>query len=482
MQTGWRIATLPVSRPQFWWLCFGLLALSFLPSLRFYYVGEEAILPLTSLEMGFRGDWLHHTIYGLPVGHNPLFNWLLIPLASMAGWEHGLLLSRVLMVASCLLTALILASLARRLFGDPGFAAFAAVIYLSLGDLFLWRGALAYVDPLFGLFVFGSIASLWLACEKRSMAWLLMAMAALTAAFLTKTLTAYVFYAASGFVLLFRSEYRRFLLRPASIAVHAAGLGAAAYWLGVVVGGQGHSRWMLQEVLLKLMPEGAGAYLRRLVAYPADVLVRLSPPCALALYVIVRKRVTAPEVAIAHFWTAAAIAGLNFLPYWLAPQGGIRYLIPIFPLFALVFARLIWRAGEKALQLTVRWLIVMLVLKLVFVLVAYPYYQATYRGNNYAEAARDVLSVTHGLTLYADDVTAAGLSVVTHLDILRLPEPFVKYPPQRWAEGFLLTGVDAARKGQIVKHYQLGGTRLLLVCRGVACDAVGRQTGGFSQK
>jgi len=471
MPTPWHIASLPVTRPRFWALCIGLLALSFVPSLHFYFVGEEAILPLTSLEMWYRGDWLHHTIYGLPVGHNALFNWLLIPLASVAGWEHGLLISRVLMVASCLLTALILAGLARRLFGDPGFAAFAAAMYLSLGDLLLWRGALAYVDPLFGLFVFGSIASLWLACEKRSMAWLLMAMAALTAAFLTKTLTAYVFYGAAGFVMLFRREYRRFLLRPASIAVHAAGLGAAAYWLGVVVGGQSHSQWMLQEVLLKLIPEGAGAYLRRLVAYPADVLVRLSPPFALAMYLIARKRVTAPEASGAHFWTAAAIAGLNFLPYWLAPQGGIRYLIPIYPLFALVFARLIWRAGEQALQLAVRWLVLILVLKLVFVLVAYPYYQATYRGENFLSTAKDVLSRSGDRRLYVNDLTATGLSVVTHIDILQLPVPPLEWPPASWDDAMLLTEVPEAEKDHVVTKYRLGGDDLYLVCRGAACPS-----------
>ncbi|MCG6875353.1 MAG: glycosyltransferase family 39 protein [Betaproteobacteria bacterium] len=469
MRTRWHLASLPVTRPRFWWLCFGLLALSFLPSLHFYFVGEEPILPLTSLEMWFRGDWLKHTIYGLPVGHNPLFNWLLIPLASAAGWEHGLLLSRALMVASCLLTALILAGLARRLFGDPAFAGFAAAIYLSLGDLFLWRGALAYVDPLFGLFVFGSIASLWLACERRNTAWLLAAMVALTAAFLTKTLTAYVFYGAAGFVMLFRREYRRFLFRPASIAVHAAGLGAAAYWLGVVVGGQGHGQWMLQEVFLKLVPENAGAYLRRLVAYPADVLVRLSPPFALALYLIFRKRVTVSEAAGAQFWTAAAIAGLNFLPYWLAPQGGIRYLIPLYPIFALVFARVIWRSGEPALRLAVRWFIVMLVAKLIFVLVAYPYYQATYRGENYLSTAKDVQSRRGDRRLYVNDLTATGLSVVTHIDILQLPAPPLQWPPASWDDALLLTEVPQAEKDQVVAKYRIGGDDLYLVCRGGAC-------------
>jgi 4-amino-4-deoxy-L-arabinose transferase-like glycosyltransferase len=469
MRAPWHVPSPLITRPKFWWLCSGLLALTFLPSLNFYFVGEEAILPLTSLEMWHRGDWLKHTIYGLPVGHNPLFNWLLIPLASTAGWEHGLLLSRALMVASCLLTALVLAGLARRLFGDRGFAAFAAAVYLSLGDLFFWRGALAYIDPLYALFVFGAIAALWIACEERSTAWLLVAMAALTAAFLTKTLTAYVFYGAAGFVMLFRREYRRFLLGPASIVVHVAGLGAAVFWLKGAVGGQSHGRWMLQEVLLKLVPEGVGAYLRRLVAYPADVLLRLSPPCALALYLLFRRRVTAPEAAAAHFWTAVAIAGLNFLPYWLAPQGGIRYLYPLFPLFALVFARLIWRAREEALRLTIRWLVVMVVLKLVFVLVAYPYYQATFRGANYLAATNDVLSRRGDRKLYVNDLTATGLSVATQIDILQLPGPPLEWPPDDWDDALLLTALPQQGKDRVVAKYHLGGDDLYLVCRGAAC-------------
>lgn len=470
MPTRWRVASLPLTRPGFWWLCFGLLALSFLPSLGFYVLGEESILPLTSLEMWHRGDWLKHTIYGLPVGHNPLFNWLLIPLASTAGWSHGLLLSRALMLVSCLLTALILAGLTRRLFNDATFAAFAAVTYLSLGDLFFWRGALAYIDPLFGLFVFGSIAALWLACERRQAAWLLAAMAALTAAFLTKTLTAYVFYGAAGLVMLVRSDYRRFLLGPASIAVHVAGLAAAAVWLGFVVGGEGHGQWMLREVLLKLVPEGVGTYLLRLlVTYPADLLLRLSPPCALALYLLWRRRVTAPETTGASFRTALALAGLNLLPYWLAPQGGIRYLIPIFPLFALVFARLIWRSGAGALQLMVRWLAVILVMKLVFVLAIFPYYQAKYRGKNYLEVAEEVRSRAGDRRLYVNDLSATGLSVATHIDVLRLPAPPLAWPPEDWDDALLLTGTPQAAKDHVIVKYRLGGNDLYLVCRGSAC-------------
>jgi hypothetical protein len=199
------------------------------------------------------------------------------------------------------------------------------------------------------------------------------------------------------------------------------------------------------------------------------VLLRLSPPCALALYLTLRKRVTAPEAAVDHFWTAVAIAGLNFIPYWLAPQGGIRYLYPIFPLFALVFARLIWRAGEGGQRHALQWFVVMLVLKLVFVLVVYPHYQASFRGANYLAAAKDTLSRRGDRSLYVNDLTSAGLSVATYIDILRLPAPPLEWPPDDWNDALLLTALPQAGKDQVVTKYHLGGDDLYLVCRGAAC-------------
>ncbi|MGB8435253.1 MAG: hypothetical protein WCE38_13415 [Burkholderiales bacterium] len=457
-----------------YWIWFAVAALTFLPALRLHYVGEEAILPLTSLEMWTHGSWITHTLYGVDVKHNPLFNWILIPLASAAGWEYALALSRLIMIVSVVLSGLVVAGLARALFHDSAFAAFVALVYITLGDLFFYRGWLAYVDPLFGLFVLLSIASLWLAAERRHVGWLSLAVVAVTAAFMTKALTAYVFYGVAGFVLLFRREYRQYLLSWPSILLHLAMVGAPAIWLEGIRGASGQGGRMVHEVLLKLVPAGFGAYLGKLIAYPLETFARLLPASGLAAYFLWRRQVSTHEPEHLHFRTAVAIAALNFLPYWLSPQSAVRYLIPIFPLFGLVLARLLWRAGTAGRRATMRWLGAVIAIKLVFVLVAFPYYQATYRGANYLEAARDVHALAREFPLYSDDWTSAGLSVVTQLDVMRLPKPPVTYPVEGWNDGFLLTELDAASKGTVVKSYQLGGDRLFLVCRGRACEAPAR--------
>jgi hypothetical protein len=181
--------------------------------------------------------------------------------------------------------------------------------------------------------------------------------------------------------------------------------------------------------------------------------------------------VTLPEPHAVHVRTAIAIAALNFLPYWLAPQSSVRYLVPLLPLAALVLARVIWRAGEPGTRALLRWAAALIVIKLVYLLAAYPYYQATYRGANYLEAAREVNALAGEFPVYADDWTASGLSVVTYLDILRLPRAPVIYPGQDWNDGFLLTEIDPAAKGRVVTSWKLGGDELFLVCRGAACDA-----------
>src|SRR5262245_19437443 len=46
-----------------WWL-FAIAAATFLPVLRFHYVGEEAIYTISSLEMWYRGEWVQQLLYG----------------------------------------------------------------------------------------------------------------------------------------------------------------------------------------------------------------------------------------------------------------------------------------------------------------------------------------------------------------------------------------------------------------------------------
>lgn len=441
--------------------------LSLLPAFSHYYIGEEAIFPITSMEMWQQNAWLKQYLYGGDVQHNPLFNWLIMVFANLFGWSHLLEVARGLTIAATLTTAAILYQLARRLFLDRSFAAFSALIYLTFDDVLMYHGWLAYVDPLFAMFIFASITALWIACVEQRQSLLWLAALALTCAFLSKAFTAYVFYGVA-FVVLARN-HRKLLFSPVSLLAHAAMLAAPLIWFRTIPAGHGQSGRMFDEILAKLTLPDLSGYLAKLLQYPLEIWSGLLPAGALVIYFAWRHRISEIETQPAHFQDALLISALNFLPYWLAPHSGVRYLMPIYPLFALIAARYIWRSGTAAIRSTHRWLSAAIIFNLVLGLLAFPYYQHHYRGENYAQTASEIVRITKGQPLYITDSTANGLNVAAYINQQRYPQRALQYPPQNPDSGFLISMTTDPAGYKNFKEYQLGRDKLYLLCSGAAC-------------
>jgi len=226
---------------------------------------------------------------------------------------------------------------------------------------------------------------------------------------------------------------------------------------------------MFEEILAKLAPSSIGDYLAKLLLYPLEIWSGLLPAGLLVIYFALRGRITQIETQPEHFRSALLIALLNFLPYWLAPHSGVRYLLPIYPLFALIAARLIWRAGLPAIRITRRWLVATIALGFVLGLLVFPYYQQQFRGANYAQAAADIIARTQGQPLYVTDSTAAGLNVAAYINQQRYPQQALQYPPEKLATGFIIARTHGSTLEKIAKEYKLGGDQLYLLCRGTAC-------------
>jgi hypothetical protein len=286
---------------------------------------------------------------------------------------------------------------------------------------------------------------------------------------MSKALTAYGFYATAVFVLLFTPSGRRVLLGPVSIALHALALLMPVAWLYGVPDNIGHGRRMFAEIMVKLMPAEPLQYLRQLVGFPAESILRMSPALPLAAFYAWRRRISLIEEPVLAI--AASIAFLCYLPYWLAPLGAIRYLLPMYPMAALAAAIILWRAGASALAVSRRWLAGMIVLKIVAFALVFPWYQIHYRGENYAIAARDIIARTAGHPLYAYDSSAAGLSVVGYIDAFAYPAPPLQQPPVPFDAGFVIANNEDATFGRTFKRYPLAADYLYLMCKGAACEA-----------
>ena len=457
-----------VSVRRLWWL-YAISAAAFLPAFGFYYTGEEGILPLVSLEMWYSGNWTRHSLFGLDAQHNPLFNWIQIVICSVVGWEYMLQAARSISIGSVIGTGLVLAWLVRRVTGDARYGAFAAVVYLTLADIALYRGWLAYSDPLFGLLVFSATACLCIASREQRVLLLAAGVLLVSAAVLVKAFTGYVFYATVALVLLFERTQRGFLLGWRSIALHATGIVLMAVWYSFVLGGGGQGTRMFNELLDKWQVGGLLDYAIKLLAYPLETFAKISPPALLAVYygIKCRRDLDWREPLLR---TALAVALLGFLPYWLAPESHTRYLVPLYPWLALVCALVIYHAGTRAITITVRWWGALLIVKLLMFLVLFPYYQNVYRGENYATTARRILERTAGQPLYSTNVAASGLCVAAYIAVMRLPAPPLTWPPAQWDDGFVIAYVPDPKLGQVVERYRLGGNDLYLLCRGTACD------------
>lgn len=458
------------------WLIFWLSALSFLTTLHLPYNGEEAVYTITSLEMWFNQAWISPTQYGLNYGRPPLLNWLMVPLASLLGWENVLLASRCIASFSTLLTAAILMWITQRLFKEKSFAIWTGILYLS-GDLLFRRGWLAYADPFFSFFVFTAIALAWIALEENKTLLFLLASICLIASFLTKAITGYVFYGIALFVLACQHQNRARLLSPIAIISLLLSLLFPILWNYFFSQGA-HGQSMIFDVLAKLSGENLASYFLKILLFPFNTWLRWLPVSGILLYVfLLAKRQHLPftqkqSADFKHFKIAFWIFLLNVLPYWLAPQAHLRYLLPLYPLFALCSAYIILRFPKSPIRLTLVLLISCLVLKYILGLWGYGFIDKKIRGD-YRAIAQDILKKTAPYPICIQDVTATGLSVTAEIDVLHLPKPPLRYCEVQGNNDFLLLSspdVLPLPNGKMLQVYPVGNHKLYLFCRGLACQ------------
>jgi 4-amino-4-deoxy-L-arabinose transferase-like glycosyltransferase len=455
-----------------WWWLYAAAALSLFTTLTLPYIGEEGVYTISSLEMRLNRDFLVTTLYGSIYGRPPFLNWLIIPLAEMMGWERVLLASRLVAATATLATGLVLAWLTQNLTRNSALAALSALVFLS-GDALFYRGWLAYSDPVFTLCIFGAIACLWVSVRRRRGVLLWIAAVLLACGFLTKEQTAYLYYGVAFAALLLHRDARQYLFSVNSVLAHAAALAAVVVWNAVLT--HGLQNITAGVIAQKLMTVEIGDYLNQLWSFPLETVLRFMPASLVAIYFCWRQRTSpATDAAGAEFpWRVLLVMVIvNYLPYWLGPKTHIRYIMPLYPLISLLLAAAIWRCGERPVAIAVRWLAVAVALRYVIGLWGFPWYQQNYRGD-YAGTAAQITAATHGFPLYATDYSATGLSVTAHLDTMRYPEPYLRWPPTQWNSGFALSYTPDAALGQVKASYRLGGNTLYLLCRGAACGAPG---------
>lgn len=457
-----------------------LALVSFIPTLWLPYIGEEAVYTITSLEMIWNQDWLAPTLYGRQYGRPPFFNWLIIFIISFLGTENILLASRLVTISATFASGFVLMQLVKQLLNNKTLAIFSALIYFS-GDLLFRRGWLAYSDPLFSFFVFSSIACAWIAIDKKRpllFSWIPLL---LSAAFLTKALTCYAFYGLTLIILGYRYRCFRFLAKPFPVIMHILTLLFPLFWTMIISPQQGNN--MITDVISKLSLISLPTYMLKIVSFPFESFLRWLPFSLIAVYFLYQKRpfFIQKEKIIKDqnnripiiLMTAIPIFLINYVPYWLAPETYVRYLLPLYPIAAIIFALFFWQQGTKTLKMVLFGICISLIIKFGLAMFGYQYYEKHYRGN-YLEVAHNIMQKTKGHPVYTKDFFSPSvMSVIAHIDAILLKKSMIMAPSDHWQDGFILKETPDLNmpESKVVHHYLLGRHSIYLVCLGRACLA-----------
>lgn len=452
------------------WLLFWAAALSFVTTLTLPYVGEEGVYTNSAIEMWASGDFFNTTLYGTPYPRPPLLNWLIIAVANVLGWSHMLLASRLVTAAATVATGLLLGWFVARMTRERALAALCALVFLTSDALF-YRGWLAYADSVFTFFNLAAVALLWLGVKERRTRWLWLAALAATGGYLAKVQTIYILYGITWLVLLADRENRGFLTRPEAILPQLFAVGLFVLWNILFVKGA-HVSGTYVDILGKFRTADLGGYLNQLWWFPVETFLRFVPASLLALYFWLRRsgnKADAGGPAAFPLAPLLLITALNYLPFWLGPKSGIRYVMPLYPFAAILIAHVLWNAGPACRRIAVFWLAAAIVFKWGLGLWGFPAYQQKFRGD-YAGTAREIVMQTGGFPLYATDVSATGLAVSAEINVLRHPARPLTWPPGGLQDGFVLSYTENPDYGRKYALFKLGGNELFLMCRGAACD------------
>jgi 4-amino-4-deoxy-L-arabinose transferase-like glycosyltransferase len=308
--------------------------------------GEETCRVLHGIEMAATGDWLFATNQGVRIiDRPPLQYWTL---AVIHAWIHPLdpLTIRLVMFAITLATSLMVWRYSHWFFSAPA-AVLAGVAYPTLGHV-LDLGRRAETDAQFALLCAASLL-VWHTgyCRGRNryLTWILGGFLAALAA-LTKGLQAPIaFFGATYLFLMLRRDWR-WLVHLSNLVGILTFLAAVAIWQ---VPFYMEAGW--DGVWLTWFDPGASrlgtdwtALLRHLVTFPLVVFGATLPWSPLLLGLLRRE-----------FWNlgSSGRSAVVFLlcgvaaivvPVWLSPGGHQRYVMPMYPLLAVLCGAVVHQA------------------------------------------------------------------------------------------------------------------------------------------
>ncbi|MEY3182191.1 MAG: hypothetical protein RLZ35_176, partial [Pseudomonadota bacterium] len=190
-------------------------------------------------------------------------------------------------------------------------------------------------------------------------------------------------------------------------------------------------------------------YLKKLIVFPCEVWLRFFPTSLiLAVFLFIKwrqktaccgftKTLKAMMQEERLFYLSVGIVLVNILPYWLAPQVRIRYILPLYPFIASILAYLVLACDKKCVDWVIKGLCCTVILRYIVGFWWFPYYEQRYRGDNQAIAEK-IVALAQEKPIYTDDGGSIGLSVAAYVNTLRFSQGAA---PVQFADPVLPLGI-----------------------------------------
>jgi len=425
------------------------------------YIGEEGLMALKSYEMFVRNDWLHSSIYGMIWPHSVLWHWPVILISQLIGWEHVDIAVRLVSVISSWLTALSVGIMSSWLFTQRNAGWLAALVYLSMGEVAFWYGWLGYVDATFGLFIFTAIATLWRSIATEHLGWFIASLLLISLAFMTKNITAYALYGASGLVLLWRLKQWHILKKPLFVSAGLLALAVPFAWQSFIIpAGENTASTTAHDVLRNFIGYGLLAYIKHWLTLPLVFLFRAFPISLLLIWLWLRRKY--------HFKldntliTLSIVLLICFLPFWISAGATPRYLVPLYGLVALLLTGLMLQLDQTRLKQGVLLIALIVIAKIPYSLGILPYIKDWRPERDVKIVAHEIIQRTMNAPLRTQNDVATGLAIAAYIDVWRQQRP-----PIHWYNGkengvYILAEVETPKFGKLVKSWRLRGDHVYL--------------------
>ncbi len=413
---------------------FVLIVILYLFVLNLPYVGEEANWVIPSFEMSYFKEYMLQTIYDTPYYRPPLFNYPTILFSKLFGWEYAKAIQRLQTITMTILTALSIRYVLKRVYKDDKLGWFGALIYLTMGDVMIHDGWLGYEDGVYIGFSSMSMLFTMLGVCEESLWFIFLGSLLATGGFLTKALTAFVYFYATLIISFFILKAKKLNIYKTFFVSSFIPIFFLILWYGFAPKSNVSEHGMIFDILNKFKFVGILDYLKQFFGYPIQFWLNMSLNSLIFLYLAFKKKIdfNIKDKFLLNSWVVGVV---NFTPYWLPPFSGIRYAAPLYAVFALAMSIMLY---PKFQELMLKFIYFAIVFKFIALGIVFPAYYGHIRENPDV-VAKNVykLSIKRGLPLYCDDYGWVGFSVVADIDV-KIHKP-ITYPPPDIKKGCVFT-------------------------------------------